>query len=161
MSSTLPVLMWVATSVAPVDSTQARMSSLANLRFAPRLMALRKATYDGMPLIQSGPTDGGQRGPWCLAGKASVLVCLTMRTRVLKSVLAASVLALGLAGCATDTDKTTTESGAKVIKDGKLTVCTHMPYEPFQYNKGGKVVGFDVELMDLVAEELGPQAGDL
>jgi polar amino acid transport system substrate-binding protein len=78
-----------------------------------------------------------------------------MRTRVLKSVLAASVLALGLAGCATDTDKTTTESGAEVIEEGKLTVCTHMPYEPFQYNEGGEVVGFDVEMMDLVAEELG------
>ena len=77
-----------------------------------------------------------------------------MRTRVLKSVLAASVLALGLAGCATDKDKTTTESGAKVIKEGKLTVCTHMPYKPFQYNEGGKVVGFDVDLMDLVAKEL-------
>ena len=73
----------------------------------------------------------------------------------MKSVLAASVLALGLAGCAADTDKTTTESGAKVIEDGKLTVCTHMPYEPFQYNQGGEVVGFDVEMMDLVAEELG------
>ncbi len=58
-----------------------------------------------------------------------------MRTRVLKSVLAASVLALGLAGCAADKDKTTTESGVKVVKDGTLTVCTHLPYKPFQYKR--------------------------
>lgn len=70
------------------------------------------------------------------------------------SLAAAAALALTLAGCATDTDKTETASGVEVIKDGKLTVCTHLPYEPFQFNKGGKIVGFDVELMDLVAKEL-------
>ena len=42
--------------------------------------------------------------------------------------------------------------GAKVIKKGTLTVCTHLPYKPFQYNQGGKVVGFDVDMMDLVAK---------
>ena len=63
VSSTLPVLMWVATSVAPVDSTQARISSLANLRLAPRLMARRKATYDGMPAILPQPGGCGDAEP--------------------------------------------------------------------------------------------------
>jgi polar amino acid transport system substrate-binding protein len=70
------------------------------------------------------------------------------------SVLVVSTLGLVLSACATDTPTVTTESGVEVIKEGKLTVCTHLPYEPFQYNEGGEVVGFDVDLMDLVAEDL-------
>lgn len=77
-----------------------------------------------------------------------------MTTRRITTVLATSVLALGLAGCAANTDKTTTESGIELIEEGTLTVCTHLPYQPFQYNEGGEVVGFDVDLIDLVAEEL-------
>ena len=77
-----------------------------------------------------------------------------MKARALLSALAAGTLALTVAGCAADTDKVTTESGAQLVKGGKLTVCTHLPYEPFQYKEDGKIVGFDVDLVDLVAEEL-------
>jgi polar amino acid transport system substrate-binding protein len=78
-----------------------------------------------------------------------------MNRRALASLLTASTLGLGLSACATDTPTTETESGVNVVEGGKLTVCTHLPYEPFQYNKGGEVVGFDVDLMDLVADDLG------
>lgn len=77
-----------------------------------------------------------------------------MNTRITR-IITASLLAVGLAACATDTDKVETESGVDVIEKDTLTVCTHLPYEPFQYNQGGEVVGFDVDLMDLVAEDLG------
>ena len=73
----------------------------------------------------------------------------------MKTLAATAAAALALAGCAANTDSTETESGAKIITEGKLTVCTHLPYEPFQYKEGGEIVGFDVDLMDLVAEELG------
>lgn len=78
-----------------------------------------------------------------------------MRTRVMKPALAAAAAALVLAGCASDTEKTTTESGVQVVEENYLTVCTHLPYEPFQYSEGGETVGFDVDLMDLVAKDLG------
>jgi polar amino acid transport system substrate-binding protein len=80
-----------------------------------------------------------------------------MSTRRFIVAPAAAFLALtfGLSACATDTETTTTESGAKLIEEGKLTVCTHLPYEPFQFSEGQEVVGFDVDMMDLVAEELG------
>ncbi len=77
-----------------------------------------------------------------------------MKARALLSALAAGTLALTVAGCAADTDKVTTESGAQLVEGGKLTVCTHLPYEPFQYKEDGEIVGFDVDLVDLVAEEL-------
>ena len=78
-----------------------------------------------------------------------------MSTRILKTFATAALLTLTLAACATGGDKTQLEGGANVIKKGKLTVCTHLPYEPFQYQKGGKIVGFDVDLVDLVANKLG------
>lgn len=45
---------------------------------------------------------------------------------------------------------------AALIDPAALTVCTHLPYAPFQYNDDdGNTVGFDVDLADLVAQKLG------
>jgi polar amino acid transport system substrate-binding protein len=76
-----------------------------------------------------------------------------MNTRLMTSAIAVGTFALGLSACATDT--TTTKSGVKVIKDGQLTVCTSLPYEPFEFKKGNEVVGFDMDLMKKVAEANG------
>jgi polar amino acid transport system substrate-binding protein len=75
-------------------------------------------------------------------------------TKRIARTLTAAALAIALSGCAAGGDKTEAAGGAKVIKKGTLTVCTHLPYKPFQYNQGGKVIGFDVDMMDLVAKKL-------
>jgi len=69
---------------------------------------------------------------------------------------AAAVLAIsGLAGCAKEDTGGTTDSGVALVKSGVLTTCTHLPYAPFQSkDASGKVVGFDVALVDLVAAKL-------
>jgi polar amino acid transport system substrate-binding protein len=41
------------------------------------------------------------------------------------------------------------------VTAGQLTTCTHLPYEPFQFQQGAEIVGFDVEMVDLVAAKLG------
>jgi len=64
-------------------------------------------------------------------------------------------LALVTTGCSTGSSGTTRADGVKLVKDGKLTTCTHLPYPPFQLEKDGKVVGFDVAVIDLVAKDLG------
>ncbi|MER6946881.1 ABC transporter substrate-binding protein [Nonomuraea sp. NPDC000554] len=44
----------------------------------------------------------------------------------------------------------------KLVHPGKLTVCTNIPYEPFQFkDASGKIVGFDVDIVDLAAKKLG------
>jgi polar amino acid transport system substrate-binding protein len=43
----------------------------------------------------------------------------------------------------------------QLVKPGKLTNCTGLPYEPFEFEQSGKVVGFDIDLVDLVAKQLG------
>lgn len=46
--------------------------------------------------------------------------------------------------------------GVKLVQPGKLTVCTNIPYEPFQFKDDtGKIVGFDVDIVDLAAKKLG------
>ena len=89
-----------------------------------------------------------------------------MKSRpTLRSLLVvAGLSALALAGCSNGPAATTTTPAAsgtgsasvQLIADGKLTVCTHLPYAPFQSNDdSGKTVGFDVDMMDLVAKKLG------
>ncbi|MCW2569140.1 MAG: putative amino acid transporter [Mycobacterium sp.] len=68
----------------------------------------------------------------------------------------AAALVLTAAGCAKKDTGATSASGVKLVKAGQLTVCTHLPYAPFQFEAADrKVVGFDVDLMDLVAKKLG------
>ncbi|WP_320068817.1 basic amino acid ABC transporter substrate-binding protein [Micromonospora sp. RTGN7] len=71
--------------------------------------------------------------------------------------LIATIAALAVsAGCAKSDDSEVQASGVKLVQAGKLTVCTHLPYPPFQSkDASGKVTGFDVEVMDLIAKELG------
>lgn len=44
---------------------------------------------------------------------------------------------------------------ATLVDPTKLTVCTTLPFEPFESEKDGEVVGFDIDLMDLVSKALG------
>jgi polar amino acid transport system substrate-binding protein len=80
-----------------------------------------------------------------------------MRTRYLAGWVAV-VAVLALAGCGEDDNEPAAGGGGPevdLINEGALTTCTHLPYEPFQFEQGGKIVGFDVDLVDLVAKELG------
>ena len=86
------------------------------------------------------------------------------RTTLRSIVAIAGLSALALAGCSngptsassTPAASAAGASGVSLISAGKLTVCTHLPYAPFQSNDdSGKTVGFDVDMMDLVAKKLG------
>ncbi|WP_374727459.1 ABC transporter substrate-binding protein [Haloactinomyces albus] len=60
-----------------------------------------------------------------------------------------------MAGCAESTTSGSSGDGLALTNPGKLTTCTHTDYAPFQFHKNGEIVGFDVELVDLIAEDLG------
>ncbi|MBB5132712.1 polar amino acid transport system substrate-binding protein [Thermocatellispora tengchongensis] len=49
----------------------------------------------------------------------------------------------------------TAPGGVALVAPGKITTCTNVPYEPFQFRQGDKTVGFDVDIVDLVAKKLG------
>jgi polar amino acid transport system substrate-binding protein len=89
--------------------------------------------------------------------------------------LAALLLALALAfaacgdsgdgddgtNAAGDDASTTTAKAADVgdlVKDGQLTVCSDIPYAPFEFEDGGELKGIDVDLMKGIAGQLGLKA---
>ncbi|MER5197979.1 transporter substrate-binding domain-containing protein [Streptomyces sp. NPDC002755] len=80
------------------------------------------------------------------------------RTRVLAATTVAAGLMLVAACTSTDdggSGSRTAAGGVELAKAGQLTTCTHLPYPPFQSEIDGKVQGFDVSLIDLVAKDLG------
>jgi polar amino acid transport system substrate-binding protein len=68
---------------------------------------------------------------------------------------------LALAACGGSNESNTTSSAqpgapqVKLVQPGKLKTCTSLPYNPFQFDDGGKTVGFDVDMIDLVAKKIG------
>lgn len=79
-----------------------------------------------------------------------------------RGVVATAALALtgllALSACGDDggdNGGTKAAGGYQPVKAGKLTVCTNLPYPPFQFDQGGKTVGFDVDMIDLAAKKLG------
>lgn len=88
------------------------------------------------------------------------------RTALASTRLAALVAAsaLLLAGCGGADDAKTAQPGSTasgstgpaLVQAGKLMVCTHLAYKPFEFpDASGKVVGFDIDIMDMVAKDLG------
>ena len=72
-----------------------------------------------------------------------------------RTAAALAVLLVGVAGCSSSTAKSSPAPlDPKVITPASLTVCTDMPYEPFESTKDGEAVGFDIDLVDEVAKRL-------
>lgn len=77
------------------------------------------------------------------------------RIRTSATATAAAAVLFAVAGCSSSGGGSgEAAGGVPVVKKGKLTTCTHLPYPPFQSEQNGKVVGFDVSLIDLAAKNL-------
>jgi polar amino acid transport system substrate-binding protein len=70
------------------------------------------------------------------------------------SLVAAVVVPVALAGCAANAERGTVDTAPELVDPGRLTVCTDMPYAPFEKMKDGEPVGFDIDLVREVAREL-------
>jgi polar amino acid transport system substrate-binding protein len=82
----------------------------------------------------------------------------TLTPRRLALPLAAGLLLL--TGCGGDEPAGGTASPAadgevQLVQPGSLTVCTNPPYEPFEFDQGGEIVGLDIDLMNEIAQDLG------
>ena len=83
-------------------------------------------------------------------------------SRVLKAVALSAALALSLAACgssSSDNDKTGSSGpDLKLVKSGTLTVCSDVPYPPFEdFDKSTPTgfKGFDVDIVSAIAKDLG------
>lgn len=82
--------------------------------------------------------------------------------------LAATVLcagALALSGCAvlgpgggggagTGLEVDPNEA-VPLLTPGQLTVCSDIPYPPFEFQQDGEIVGYDIDIVERIAEDLG------
>jgi polar amino acid transport system substrate-binding protein len=67
----------------------------------------------------------------------------------------AAIAALTLAACGSGADDPeSSDGGIKLKTSGKLTVCSDIPYEPLEFVKDGKNVGFDLDIADKISEKL-------
>jgi len=92
-----------------------------------------------------------------------------MKRRWLVAVALISVIALVGTACSKKTETgggtpsaTGSETGSPApsfttLKAGTLTIGSDIPYPPFEFNQGGTLTGFDVELMNAIAAKLGLQ----
>jgi|SRR6478672_6004534 polar amino acid transport system substrate-binding protein len=90
-----------------------------------------------------------------IVGTSQRLLSGAVKPRALRTAAVVVVLCLAASGCGAD--NTAADSGPaapKVVKDGSLTVCTALPYEPFEFTKDGKPAGFDIDLAGEVAKKL-------
>lgn len=72
------------------------------------------------------------------------------------SVLAASALVLSAcSGSGGEQEAAGGDGEVSLITPGTLTVCSDIPYAPFEYVEDGETVGFDIDLVDNIAEDMG------
>lgn len=85
------------------------------------------------------------------------------------SLLAVAALVLGACGEDEAADETTTTAaddagdgggeltldGVTLVNDGQLTVCSDMPYKPFEFEEDGETKGFDFEVVSAMGDLLG------
>jgi polar amino acid transport system substrate-binding protein len=77
---------------------------------------------------------------------------LRTASAVLSSV--ALVATLGACGGAASGESADSLTEVSLVFKGALTVCTDMPYAPFEYEEKGKPTGFDIDLVRKVANSL-------
>ena len=81
-----------------------------------------------------------------------------MRSTRLTALLAVFLLALAslaVAGCGSSDDSTTSGGSGGGGGSEPLTVGSDIPYPPFEQGKPGEYTGFDIELMEAIAEKIG------
>jgi len=90
---------------------------------------------------------------------------MTRTSQSLKVLAVAATAALALTACGGASSSTPSSSSAasgasssvSLINAGKLTVCSDVPYAPFEYLEGDKTVGYDMDVAAEIAKDLGAE----
>ena len=75
------------------------------------------------------------------------------RLTALAAVLLVGVVSVVVAGCGSSSDSSSTSASGGGGET--LTVGSDIPYPPFEQGKPGEYTGFDIELMEAIAEKIG------
>ncbi|MCC3272591.1 transporter substrate-binding domain-containing protein [Arthrobacter zhangbolii] len=65
--------------------------------------------------------------------------------------------ALSLTACGGDDSAASDDAGSEfnLVSEGTLTVCSDIPYVPFEYEENGEYTGFDMDIVKEIASGLG------
>ncbi|MFF7790479.1 transporter substrate-binding domain-containing protein [Streptomyces sp. NPDC007991] len=77
------------------------------------------------------------------------------RCRAIGGAMTVALLTASCGGQGAEKAASPLVKNVSLVKSGTFVVCTNVPYEPFSFTRNGKVVGFDIALMDKVAQRLG------
>jgi polar amino acid transport system substrate-binding protein len=87
-----------------------------------------------------------------------------MRRNIIAGIALVATTTLALAGCATGAGSNDSEGGEPaagddygLIEEGTLTICSDIPYAPFEFEGGDNgtgYTGFDIDLLDAIAKKL-------
>lgn len=82
----------------------------------------------------------------------------TFKKNVLSGLAVGSVALIALTACGGSASNENTDEGTAdgftPREAGKLTMCSDIPYEPFEFNRDGEVVGLDVDIAKEIASDL-------
>ena len=84
-----------------------------------------------------------------------------VKSRLLGFAAVVSATTLALAACGSSSDSggssgSNPSGGPQLVSSDALTVCTHLSYKPFEFkDASGNVVGFDMDLAQAAAKQLG------
>jgi polar amino acid transport system substrate-binding protein len=83
-----------------------------------------------------------------------------LKSRVFCYATVVSLTSVALAACSSSSDgsggASNPSGGPQLVSSGALTVCTHLSYKPFEFkDSSGNVVGFDMDLAQATAKQLG------
>src|SRR5215468_6913842 len=92
--------------------------------------------------------------------------CIAQRLASAAAVLCLLIAAAGCGSSSSSDDSSSTPSTgagttangglpASIRSSGVLQIASDIPFPPYEYNEGGKVVGFEVDLANAMAKELG------
>lgn len=70
------------------------------------------------------------------------------------SIALSSVALLAMTACGSSSGSSSEPEGASFpLNEGKLTVCSDIPYEPFEFKKNDEIVGFDMDVAAEIAKD--------
>ncbi|GAA3699539.1 basic amino acid ABC transporter substrate-binding protein [Zhihengliuella alba] len=83
---------------------------------------------------------------------------MKITSRAWKAVAIVATAGLALTACSSgqsDEPAAEGQEGLQFVEEGKLTVCSDIPYEPFEFtDENGEIVGLDIDLANEIAKDL-------
>src|SRR5690606_24809504 len=112
------------------------------------------AVHRYMPVVCPRPGQVGQ-GDHMHVPHSALLEAPVKKYLAAGAAGAAILLTLSACSGGGDEEASTEAGGVELVNAGTLTLCSDIPYEPFEFVQDGENVGLDIDLAQATADDLG------